>query len=240
LLLALCLAVAGVIVFIVRMNSGPTVPVQVLDTGSGPVSPPPSNAATNEAKQIPEQLTDAPVTPLPALQKPVLPAVIEQPRPAQGAQNTRSPREAAASHETLAGPGVASVELLTDPPGGKVVVDDRADETCTAPCTLSLANGRHTLTAQANGYTVARRIFTVPESNSVYVPLAKSEGVLLVTSTPNGSTVIVDGKNYGRTPATLHLSAGVHQLVVVSGSTRHEESVVVEAGGFEVKSYRWR
>ena len=242
LLLALCLAVAGVIVFIVRMNSGPAVPVQVLDASSGPVSQPPANAASHQTQtsgqtaQTPEQLSDAPMTPLPALPKPVLPAVIAKPRAAQPAP---SPRKAA-SQETLSGPGVASVELLTDPPGAKVVVDDRADETCTAPCTLSLANGRHTLTAQANGYTVARRIFTVPESSSLYVPLAKSEGVLLVTSTPNGATVIVDGKNYGRTPATLHLSAGVHQLVIASGSTRHEESVVVEAGGFEVKSYRWR
>lgn len=235
LLLALCLAVAGVIVFIVRMNSGPPVPVQVLDTSAGPTSPPPSNAAGQTA-QTPEQLSDAPMTPLPALQKRTLPAVIEKPQAAQPAPSTRK----AASQETLSGPGVASVELLTDPPGAKVVVDDRADETCTAPCALSLANGRHTLTAQANGYTVGRRIFTVPESSSVYVPLAKSEGMLLVTSTPNGATVIVDGKNYGRTPTTLHLSAGVHQLVIASGSTRHEESVVVEAGGFEVKSFRWR
>src|SRR6185437_5270213 len=119
LLLALCLAVAGVIVFIVRMNSGPAVPVQVLDTSSGPVSPPPSNAASNQTAQTPEQLSDAPMTPLPALPKPALPAVIEKPRTAQPAP---SPRRAA-SQETLSGPGVASVELLTDPPGAKVVVD---------------------------------------------------------------------------------------------------------------------
>ncbi len=230
LLLALCLAVAGVIVFIVRMNSGSGVPVQVLDTGSGPVSPPPANVANNLPKRTPEQLSEAPVTPLPALKKPALPPALEK-RPANAV---------AGSHAEASVPGIASVELLSDPPGARIVVDNRADLTCTAPCTLSLANGRHTLNAQANGYTVARRIFTVPEDSSLYVPLSKSEGVLLVTSTPSGAIVIVDGKNYGTTPATLHLSAGVHELVIANGSTQHQEAVVVEAGGFEVKSFRWQ
>jgi len=230
LLLALCLAIAGVIIFIVRMNSGPAVPVQVLDSGSGPVSPPPSSPAVQQPKQTPEQLSQTPVTPLPTLNKPALPQVLK----------TQPGTATAGPSMPPAGPSTAAVELLTDPPGAKIVVDGQANETCTAPCTLSLSNGRHTLTAQATGYTVGRRIFTVPEDSSVYIPLAKSEGVLLVTSTPSGSTVIVDGKNYGTTPATLHLSAGVHQLVIASGATQHEESVVVQAGGFEVKSFRWR
>ncbi len=236
LLLALCLAIAGVIVFIVRMNSGPAVPVEVLDTSSGPVSPPPSTAATHQPKQTPEQLSQTPVTPLPALQKPALPTVLKT----APAPSSAQPPHEASSHATLAGPGMAAVELLTDPPGATIVVDGRANEKCTAPCTLSLPNGRHTLTARANGYAIARRIFTVPDDSSLIVPLAKSEGVLLVTSTPSGSTVIVDGKNYGTTPVTLHLSAGVHQLVIASGATQHSEAVVVEAGGFEVKSFRWR
>ncbi len=45
LILAMCFAIAAAIVFIVKWNSGPVVPVQVLDVGSGPVTPPPSSAA---------------------------------------------------------------------------------------------------------------------------------------------------------------------------------------------------
>ena len=33
-LVAVCLAIAGLIVFIVRLNSGPRIPVQLLDTGT--------------------------------------------------------------------------------------------------------------------------------------------------------------------------------------------------------------
>ncbi len=79
----------------------------------------------------------------------------------------------------------------------------------------------------------------MPVETSVYVPLAKAEGILLVTSTPAGSTVVVDGTPYGNTPVTLHLSPGIHHLVVARGGTQHEETVVVEPGGFTVRGFRW-
>jgi serine/threonine protein kinase len=239
LLLALCIAVTGAIVFIVRSNSGPVVPVQELDSSSGPVSmPPPPDipAARSPAEETippsPEPSAEPAAAPAPKASAPAIP----EKRVANAAQQAPSTTPAG----VLSGPGIASVELLTDPPGAKIVIDSRADTSCTAPCTLSLANGRHTLTAEANGYAVARRIFTVPAQPTLDVQLTKSEGVLLVTSAPAGSSVVVDGKNYGRTPVTLHLAPGVHQLVVASGPTRHEEAVVVEPGGFEVKSFRWR
>lgn len=249
LLLALCLAVAGAIVFIVRMNSGPSIPVQQLDTNAGPVTMPPapdvpaqlpasqpSATQSGSGQAAPPQSSEPPTTPVPLRN-----TASSAAKPAgQTLKTSNGAVSKTQSPAALAGPGIASVELLTDPPGANIVIDDRSDLACTAPCTLSLPNGRHTLTAQANGYAVARRIFNVPQDSSLYIPLARNEGVLLVTSEPSGSTVIVDGKNYGRTPVTLHLSPGVHQLLVASGTTRHEEAVVVEPGGFEVKSYRWR
>ncbi|HEY7303994.1 MAG TPA: serine/threonine-protein kinase, partial [Bryobacteraceae bacterium] len=240
LLLALCLAVAGAIVFIVRSNSGPPIPVQELDTSSGPVSMPPppdipaTRSPTDQTPQATEPSAEPSVGPAPE-PKPPPPAA-----PEKREAKTATTEPATSPPSAFSGPGIASVEVLTDPPGARVIVDNRADTSCNAPCSVSLANGRHTLTAEANGYAVARRIFTVPEQSTVYVPLGKSEGVLLVTSAPSGSSVMVDGKNYGKTPVTLHLSPGVHQLVVASGATRYQESVVVQAGGFEVKSYRWR
>lgn len=250
LLLALCLAVAGAIVFIVRMNSGPSVPVQELDANAGPVSMPPApdipaqgspspSSATQptpgQNTQAPAQINETPPAPAPEPSTPAPAKAKELPVP-----KVHTEASAAKTPAALAGPGIASVELLTDPPGAKIIVDNREDMACNAPCTLSLANGRHTLTAQTDGYTVARRIFTVPQDASVYIPLAKNQGILLVTSEPSGSTVIVDGKNYGRTPVTLHLSPGVHHVAVANGATQREEAVVVEPGGFEIRSYRWQ
>lgn len=222
--LAVCLAIAGAIVFIVRSNSGPAVPVQVLDPSAGPATPPPE-----AAKQ-----TAPPVQSLPA-------PSVTKPKP------TSKPASApSASAATAPGPpasnqpaGVADIELLSEPVGARIVVDDRADASCTAPCTMSLPNGRHTLTAELNGYVVARRIFTIPADPSVFIALSRSTGVVFVTSTPSGAIVYVDGKLYGHTPATLHLTAGSHQLVVANGSTQREDTVNVQNDGFESRSFRF-
>jgi serine/threonine protein kinase len=224
-LVAVCLAIAGVIVFIVHSNSGPRVPVQVLDTNAGPATPPPAS----DANKLPVPRAETKPTSEPKPQEPA--EVRTAPRPT-GA--TLQPQAAAPTE------GVADIELLSDPPGAKIVVDDRADASCTAPCTMSLPNGRHTLTAELGGYNLSRRIFTIPGDRSLYVPMSRSTGVVFVTSTPNGATIYVDGKPYGRTPATLHLPAGSHQVVVANGSAQHEEIVSVQPDGFEARNFRFQ
>ena len=131
------------------------------------------------------------------------------------------------------------VELLTQPAGAKLVIDNRPDNTCKTPCDLQLSPGRHTLTAELSGFNTANRIFTVPEDRNIFIALAQSMGVLVVTTEPSGSTVIVDGKEYGRTPASLRLPAGSHQLSLVNGSQRHEEAVVIQTDQFETRRFRW-
>ncbi len=93
------------------------------------------------------------------------------------------------------------------------------------------------MTAELNGYNIARRIFTVPGDNSLLIPMSKSMGVLLVTSAPNGCTVLVDGTPSGQTPATLHLTPGVHHITVSDGTHQHEEAVEVQTDGFEARRF---
>ncbi len=104
---------------------------------------------------------------------------------------------------------------------------------------MALPTGRHTLTAELNGYSTARRIFNLPETPRLFIQMAQDAGVFVVTSIPAGSSVIVDGKLYGQTPATLHLSAGVHRILLVNGTQRHEEAVNVDPGSFQTRSVRW-
>ena len=167
-----------------------------------------------------------------------------EPKSQETAAEVRTPPRStgAASPSQAATPseGVADIELLSDPPGAKIVVDDRPDASCTAPCTMALPNGRHTLTAELGGYNMSRRIFTIPADTSLYVPMNKSTGVLFVTSIPNGATIYIDGKPYGRTPATLHLPAGSHQVVVANGSIQREETVIVQNDGFDSRSFRFQ
>jgi hypothetical protein len=131
------------------------------------------------------------------------------------------------------------VELVTDPPGARVVVDGRPGQACPSPCSLSLAAGRHTLTADLSGYTLVRKIIQVPADTNVFLPLARSLGVLLVSSVPAGSKVTVDGQDYGPTPVTLHLPAGPHRLSLTDNGRRHDETIEIDGEGVHTRTFRW-
>ena len=208
LLLLMALAVFTAVVFIVRWNSGPGLPVQVANPRTAPHTPPPSA--------------------YPQANLPV--------RPPEGTTQKKLPENA----KPVPASSPSSVEFLTEPPGAKLTIDNRADVTCQSPCTLSLPSGRHTLTAELNGFNLARRIFTAPNDGSIFITLGKSMGVLIVTSTPSGSQVLVDGKDYGPTPATIRLATGPHQLLLINGAQRHEETVVIANDVFETRSVRWQ
>ena len=212
LLLLMGLAVATAIVLIVRWNSGPPLPVQVVNPSASPHMPPPPSAYPQESS------------------------------PAQsGEQAVRKRLSESVKPAPASLPGVVSaVEFLTEPPGAKLTLDNRADVACHSPCTLSLSSGRHTLTAELEGFNLARRIFTVPNDGSIFITFSRSMGVLVVTSTPSGSQVLVDGKDYGPTPATVRLTAGSHDLLLINGAQRHEETVVIANDAFETRSVRWQ
>ena len=226
LILAMCFAIGAAIVFIVRWNSGSAVPVQSLDTKSAPMSPPPDVSESTSPAAV-ERKSKPKLTPSSRTQ--VAPAV----RPATKAEAIPSPRY------TPGNQGPSDVELLTDPPGAQIVVDGNSALSCSTPCTLSLPSGRHTLIAQVNGYGIQRRIFNVPDDTSLFLPLAKNTGALLLTSVPNGANVSVDGQDAGRTPVTLHVSLGTHHIVWTYGGNQHQETVEV-SNGIQARGFRFQ
>jgi serine/threonine protein kinase len=267
LVLAVCLLIAGAVVFFKRWMPSPNVPVQVLDTNSSPTTPAPADANAAKREAVPpeaerskQEQGNTEAAPKPTVKQNQENAQTAPTQPPEEKQDTQAARSeptnqrrranrkapvnsARANRQTVpeesAGPTVADVELLTEPPGAKIVVDNRLRDACTSPCSLSLQNGRHTMLAQMSGYTDARRIFTVPEDDSVFVTLAKSMGVLIVTSSPPGASIFVDGKNYGHTPSTLHLPAGMHVLALVNGPLRHEETIDIQNDGLAERNFRF-
>ncbi len=209
LLLLMGLAVVTAVMFIVRWNSSSTVSGQAVNSRAGPVTPPPP-AAYNQ-----ENL------------------------PAQANERANHKRLPDAKPVAVNPATVSTMEFLTEPPGAKITVDDRVDITCQSPCTLQLPGGRHTLTAALEGFNLERRIFTVPNDSSLLINLSRSMGVLVITSEPSGSQVLVDGKDYGTTPVTVRLIVGSHQLVLVNGAQRREETVVIANDSFATRSIRW-
>ena len=230
---AICLLVFGIVVFLMRYQGKPNLPVQVLDTRTGPVTPPPGNVR-------PDQTPGSSATPGEEVRN-------EAPAVRAPAENTGRPVEHRARQSPAGvradnhagGTTLSGLDMLTEPPGATVTVDNDPTKTCTTPCTLSLSDGRHTLRADLNGYSPAQRIFTLPQDRSLVIGLSKQTGTLVVTSTPSGSAILIDGRNYGLSPATLHLPPGQHHLTLLNGPMRHDQTVVVEGDAIQATSYNF-
>jgi serine/threonine protein kinase len=238
------------------------VPVQVADPDRAPSSPPPGEAAkgvpergpvvgprnspadedSSPAKQNHEEppknstepardgANEPPATssvPPPPLSKPANPAV-------KGPANVTGSDAPPDSHR------LTSVQLVSDPVGARISVDDDDANTCIAPCTLNLGPGRHTLVATIAGSAPARRIFLVPPDKAVTVVMPRSLGTLLVASSPSGAQVLIDGQSRGQTPTSVRLPAGPHRLVVVlNAEQRVEQTVLVEEDRIVTRTIRW-
>ena len=234
LIAAMCVAIVGAIVFIVHWNS-PSVPTQVLDTSSAPMAPPPDVSepggqaqVTSGAAKSNAQRRAAPLT------RPARTQTTPTMRPA-----TR--REAAQAPQLDNAPagGRSDVEFLTEPAGAQITIDGNGATSCTAPCDITLPAGRHTMSAQLGGYEIARRIFNVPGDSSLFLPLAKNTGALVVTSVPSGAIVLVDGQEVGHTPMTVHLGMGIHRIAWVYGGNQHQETVDIQSG-IQARGFRFQ
>jgi hypothetical protein len=233
LLAVICACLAGLIVFAFEWKPPHGPPPQTADNAAAPLP----------AAPLPPEVLSPAKTPetAPAAQNSA--AAAPAPSTSAPAQTRRVPEHPTASSPATApqpsGPETADVDLLTEPPGAKMIVDDNPQTTCTSPCSITLTNGRHTLAVEMNGYETARRIFNVPDDTSLYVPLAKSSGVLVVTSSPPGSSIFIDGRNYGHTPQTITVPPGSHTLELVNGPLHQQQTIEVQAGSFIPVFIRW-
>jgi hypothetical protein len=108
-----------------------------------------------------------------------------------------------------------------------------------APLTLqSLTPGTYSMKATLNGYTPDTALINVyAGQTAAYYPVLsqspqpRQTGSVSVTSNPDYASVSVDGSYYGKTPLTLNLYPGSHQILLkLSGYTDYSTSVWVNAG----------
>jgi hypothetical protein len=100
--------------------------------------------------------------------------------------------------------------------------------------------GRHTLTIAAANYGLARRIIEVPDQRDVFVPLTQNIAIVQLDTVPSGSTLYVDGKLEGQTPATLKLRPGPHQIRLLSGNRSLQQTIHVSAETLQSFVFRWQ
>jgi PEGA domain len=68
---------------------------------------------------------------------------------------------------------------------------------------------------------------------------ALENGTLTLESTPPGSDVFVDGQPKGKTPITIPVAAGKHEIRLSRRGANHVVPVVVEAGKAHVERHTW-
>ena len=188
------------------------------------------------AAEAPESVTldpdsaaaETPPETTPAAEVPAEPAPEPQPAPPPPA-----PRKAAP-------PRVTAVNFSTLHPGARVVVDDKPRWSCTTPCSLPLPRGEHTALVSLSGFQRVRKTFQVG-SDPLDLPLELEAvaGTLLVSSSPAGADVFVDGKKMEqKTPAKLTLPPGHHLIrVEMAGAGSGEQSVLVNQGDFRTLGF---
>jgi len=119
----------------------------------------------------------------------------------------------------MAGTPTGHLDVISQPPGASITFDKddpNAARTCTAPCQVALAQGRHTLRATLPGYNGAARIVEVGrERQTEIVELDARRGKIWVDSNPAGLAVSLNGKQTGKlTPADFLLEEGEYDLSV--------------------------
>ena len=128
-----------------------------------------------------------------------------------------------------------TIQFVTDPAGATVTLD--SGQTCSSPCLLDLAPGRHTLSAQLAGYRLYQKVFNVPQDSDVFLSLAKASATLSITSTPPGAMVQLNGAEQGRpTPLLLNLAPGTYHVKVSRNGVPLDFDVTLRDGEFISKN----
>ena len=121
--------------------------------------------------------------------------------------------------------------LESEPPGSQVYVDGRV--VGTTPMRAELPPGQHVVEFR-RGESIRSLEIDVVEDQSTTARLdwtAARTGILRADSTPQGATVIVDGRERGVTPLTLNdLVVGSHEVILRSdaGSVRRTVTIGID------------
>jgi len=190
-------------------------------TGSQTGENPPQQTAAVKTEQLPQ----------PAAQ----PEDIPKPAAKPAAEPPVQARPAAVQPRVTVGP--QEVMLITSPSGATATLDGRQDQACTTPCSLDAAPGKHFISFSLPGYQIDREDLNVG-SGPVEFPaviLHMLSGVLMLSSTPPGASILVNGKPVTETtPAQLSLPPGTYKIAVQKNGLQSVSTVEIHNGDTRV------
>jgi Protein kinase domain/PEGA domain len=196
-----------------------------------------SRAAAAPAQTAPpKQTTPSPVAPAPPPPQteitppPAQPETLtvdEQPQTPETNRRGRTKTQAVA-------PVLVELTVSSVPAGAQITFD--GSPLCQSPCTLTdIAPGQHVVAAAKAGFTSqSRTIHLKPGTSTVALQLnAVAATTLMVSSTPAGGAIVIDGRDTGRLTPTLFSfdRPGTHTVVVKrSGYLEETSTVNVQSG----------
>jgi serine/threonine-protein kinase len=205
--LAVILVIALLVYFHVRSE----------DDGST-AAPQPTKAESASSAQADAQTPAAPPAETQAL--PVAPITEAQPsltlRQVEKRSSNRNRRAPAPAPAPVIVPGQVLVD--SNPQGAQFQVDGKSDAGWVTPLTVAgLSPGKHIIFVSKSGYSPETRSVDVAagSSSSLLLRLAPINPLVMVSSTPPGAEVLIDGKSTGRvTPAQFAVEKGSHTVLV--------------------------
>jgi hypothetical protein len=145
-------------------------------------------------------------------------------------------KQPAASQPRVAG-ALQPVMVITSPSGATATLDGRPDQACTTPCSLDAAAGHHAVAFTLPGYQIEHRDITVGSGpmEEPAVILHAFSGVLMLSSTPPGASILVNGKPVTETtPAQLSLPPGTYKIAVQKNGLQSVSTVEIRNGDTRV------
>ncbi len=124
--------------------------------------------------------------------------------------------EVAQSYAIELEPAWANIALSSIPIGATVLVD--GEERGTTPALLEILQGEHLVELRMPQFSSWQQTLSVSASvhqNLEPVELLPAEGLLELSSQPNGANVTVDGEFQGQTPLSLSLEPGGNRRISV-------------------------
>jgi|GEM_PF-2680183 len=124
-----------------------------------------------------------------------------------------------------------TLDLKTDPEGAAVLIDGK--QVGKTPYVGEVGIGTHKLGIQLPDYQPIEQSVTISyqQKTTLSLRLTPNPGRLLVTSTPSGATVSIDGVIKGKTPLSgIELAVGQHKVAAsLEGYQTEEKEITVTA-----------
>jgi hypothetical protein len=128
----------------------------------------------------------------------------------------------------LMGPKKTSVDILTTPKGASIEIEGRpVGTTADGHLTVNDLEVDHTypVTAKLDGYEPSTTAFQASKGRQVTLELKAIAAQVNLDSDPTGATIIIDGKDAGKTPLTVTTFTPSASVVITFKKTGYQDAV---------------